>query len=406
MARSIIRSLALAAMWLVPAWALAGDLLVLDVQSSTSQVSVSGPHLIDLVDTLINSKDQFTQFQNQVFTSSLTYAGVPNAVQFTRNTNAGDSVTLAIPITGFTRTFSGTNEDDVQNQIEDFLKKDGATTVAQLLKAINERSPVAVTDGNPTATTAVLAGASFRRYGLNNALTLVPGQMSNETSGSFFNVNLAGSKINTDVGDGYSVDLEIVSGGRFNKNVALTLAVPINYRTVEGSAIYNIAGEIGLPITIVVPDDRQLGWTVTPFGAFGAGASVDLVAGGIIWGAGINSLLSYQIDGLVIGLSNQISFYEGLDVGYDQYEFDTDVSQQLLINGVKVAKYFDGGFFLDGSVSYSMFLKDAAIDHYWTPSIGLGTAFGRASGIRIAYAADLAEDYTAHRGSLNLYFTW
>ena len=40
------------------------------------------------------------------------------------------SATLTIPTTGFTKTFTAANEDELEDQIEDFFKKEGADAYA------------------------------------------------------------------------------------------------------------------------------------------------------------------------------------------------------------------------------------------------------------------------------------
>jgi hypothetical protein len=48
--------------------------------------------------------------------------GVNNAITFTGDT-PGTTVTLAIPLIGFSQTYSGATRSDVQNQIHDFIKQ-------------------------------------------------------------------------------------------------------------------------------------------------------------------------------------------------------------------------------------------------------------------------------------------
>jgi hypothetical protein len=59
----------------------------------------------------------------------------------------------------------------VEDQIVDFLEKEGSATVADFLKEINQRSLVAVTDGNPQATTARMASYKYERFGKHQDLT-------------------------------------------------------------------------------------------------------------------------------------------------------------------------------------------------------------------------------------------
>jgi len=61
---------------------------------------------------------------------------------------------------------------------------------------------------------------------------------------------------------------------------------------------------------------------------------------------------------------------------------------------LQLRQAFDNRFFIDGSVAYNNFLKIAAIDSYFTLSIGFGRLFSPAPSLR------LADGYTAHSGML------
>lgn len=88
--------------------------------------------------------------------AALDYAGVANAITFsqTPDLGSGTRATFVIPIIDFTRTFVGASRDEVEDQIEEFLKTEGADVYRRFLEAMNRSSPFAVSDGNPTSTTA------------------------------------------------------------------------------------------------------------------------------------------------------------------------------------------------------------------------------------------------------------
>src|SRR5437879_6477436 len=83
---------------------------------------VNGADLIGLTSHLIEHQDEFAAFLNRSYTAHVKYLGVQDALQLTSNAT-GTSVTVRIPRTGFTRTFTGATADDVRKQIEDFIKK-------------------------------------------------------------------------------------------------------------------------------------------------------------------------------------------------------------------------------------------------------------------------------------------
>src|SRR5512133_2147875 len=99
-------------------------------------LTASGSSLPDLVSNLITTKSEFASFDGAAFRASLDYAGVRNAIRFQQNASGAS---------------------DVRDKIRDFLLKDGTTQYARLLRTVNERSLLGVTDGNPLAATATLA---------------------------------------------------------------------------------------------------------------------------------------------------------------------------------------------------------------------------------------------------------
>src|SRR6185503_8451166 len=111
------------------------------------------------------SKSDFSSLQNQSISGSLRYAGLNDALRFTRSAD-GTQATLHIPSTGFTKTFTGTNEADVNDQMRDFVLQEGAKQYAKFINKVNEETTVGVIDGNPLAATAMTADDGFYRYGL------------------------------------------------------------------------------------------------------------------------------------------------------------------------------------------------------------------------------------------------
>ena len=101
-------------------------------------------------------------------------------------------------------------------------------------------------------------------------------------------------------------------------------------------------------------------------------------------------------------LANQYGFYEGLPIDIGDFKSESDVSQQILKNGITLVKNWTSAF-LDAGVAYTHFLCDANINGYVSPTVGAGFRWGEASGIRIGYQGDFAKDFTVHSGTINLF---
>ena len=371
--------------------------------SGTPQtVRVSGSSLPDLADDLVRTQSQFLALQGQAFDASLRYGGLSNAVRYSQNA-AGTSATLAIPSTGFSRTFTGANEDDLRDQIEDFLREDGADEYARFLREVNQRTVIGVTDGNPLATTALLSDLAFDRFGLQFRPMLAPEHPNRLTGG--FDLDVRGGFNEAGDTDGWFGTAVLASEFRINDGVALTVGSLFNYRDVEGASVYNVGGVAGLPIQMLFARGRtqNMSWQLTPFFVGGAGGSVDLASGGTFLGGGLSSSFSIRAAPFTFILGNQISFYEGFPIDVGEFDFETDLSQQVLKNGLRVAYEVNSGFLIDVGVTYTNFLNEAAVDAYLTPSAGVLFRTGENSGIRLGYRGDFGDDYAAHGGGASLF---
>ena len=378
------------------------DPFTLTASGGGTNVSASSNNLVDLAGNLIDRQDQFLALNGKSLNGILRYGGVTDAVLFSENAS-GTSATITIPSTGFSKTFNAANEGDLRDQIEDFFKKNGAEEYAKFLDQIDQLTTIGVTDGNPLATTAMMADASFKRFGFQSPRF----DVGEGPRLGGFQIDAAGGVANTDDGDGYYADFGIGNTFRLGDRVGLSLNLDFRYRDVEGASVYQLVNTNALPIMIIAPDerDRGLSWTITPAFVTGFGGSWDLAAGGVPIGGQITSSLALRGGGWTFVLANQYGFYEGLPIDISDFRFETDVSQQILKNGVQVIRTFGRGF-IDGGIAYTNFLNDARIDGYLTPSAGLGLRFGSASGIRVGYHGDFAEDFTTHGIDAQLFLSF
>lgn len=406
MQRLAIALLAVAAV--VPAAApnaLAQDPFTLTATGGGQTVSVSANNVIDLAGDLVETRNEFSPLANRNVTANLRYGALENAVLVNRNA-AGTSATITLPTTGFTRTFTAANEDALADEIEDFFRSEGAEEYARFLRSVNEATTLGVVDGNPLAATALMADASFYRFGFQSPRFDL-GEGPRMPSGLQFQAS--GGMADTDDGDGFYASAGLGNTFRFGDRVGLSLNLDYRYRDVEGAALHQLVSTTGLPIMIVQPgSDGGLSWTVTPAFVIGFGGSWDLAAGGFPIGGQITSSLALRAGGWTFVLANQYGFYQGLGIGFGDWDFETDVDQQILKNGVQVIRTFGaaGRGFVDAGVAYTNFLDEAATDNYITPSAGVGVRFGTASGLRVGYHGNFADNFTTHGGDVTLFFSF
>ncbi len=381
------------------------DLFDLSVNGTSNDVRANGSSLPDLLDDLTKAQGKFQALDGQAYSASLKYGELSNAITLDSNA-AGTDVTLRIPTTGLEKRFTGTTREAVQNQIEDFLLKNGSAAYAAFVQKVNELTVLGVIDGNPRATTAMMSDHAFYLFGINK-----PPRADAPAGGAAapaFSIDASAGVTDREGVDAsenfYNLALQT---GIVGDRIGLTFSTIANYRMLDHSDSGSLGFELGLPLVIIPANKNGSGfcWQVTPTGSVAGGLSYDLAQGGTFWGVGVTSSLSLQVGQFVFVMANQYTHYDGFTITINDYEFQTNVSQDVIKNGLGVA-YLFGPWFVDGSVTYTNFLQQAAVDDYISPAVGVGFRFGSSSGVHIGYRGDIADDYLASSGEISLYFAY
>jgi hypothetical protein len=387
------------------------EFLVQTTSGTPQTKTVGGSNLIDLGNDLIKAQNQFAAFENRDITATLKYAGVPDAIRTTVNAS-GTRAVLDIPSTGLHKVFTGANRDDLQNQVEDFIKKNGSDEWAKFLSSIDGQSLVSVTDGNPQAATAMMANDPFYRFGMHARWTeeLRDGNLRS-TPDSPFTFEAFGGRVLTSAGDGWYAEGSIGTAIPIGDRLALSFSLPFMYRTIEDADAYNIGGTIGLPILLVAPllaADSSFAWQITPFGASAGSASPDFVAGGWIAGGGVTNVFALRLNDTTISLATEFAVFGGQPVSYEDFRFEPDVDSQILKNGIRVTHWFSRGLGLYAGTAYTNFLKTAAVDSYFTPEAGIDLRLGERGVLQLGFLGDFAPDgnYRTYGANVALRFSF
>ncbi len=363
-----------------------------------SPITVTGDSLFDLAESVVEQTGRFEQFEGTSFTGTLDYANLEDAIIVSGNAANSDQVRVQIPSIGFDRTFE--NEDEA----EEFLRSDGADTLASFLSVVNQQTLVGVTDGNPAALTAILADDAFRNFAeFRNPF------VGYSQGGDATRIYAGAAIINTDAGDGTLYEAAFSGAFKFSDNVGLSLSVPGGVRTIEGSQTFYLGAQLGLPIrlTPATTTDQPFMWQLSPYVTAAVGGSQDQLAGGVILGGGIVNLIGIKLGDFTLTSGQQVVGYGGTPIDVGDYRFETDVAQTL-VRGSLHATY--GGIgqsaYLTGGVAYTKFLDDAAVDSYFSPLAGVGLKFGSGNVFRIGYRGDIGDGFDMHRGELELRFSY
>ena len=385
----------IAAAWLSPVRA--DEPFIVVVTSGTlPPLSVGYASFPNLLSDVLNTKGEFAVYANTDFSATLSFLGISNAILANSN-QTGTQVNLQIPGINFTRVFTGPTRSDVEQQIKDFFVKDGSSVVGSFLNYVAHTSAVAVTDGNPSSSTALMANSSFFSAGFTPADEITAAAAATSTATQ---ANLSGLGIGFNSGrfsangiTGSFSDFAIPFKFVLTDRVSLSGSVPFDLLTVEGAKIYGVGLNLGLPVRIEVMDkDNPINWRLTPLLGISARGSEDLAGGGLIWMAGLNSGVDYRVSHkLIVCVVNQLTTHHGLDVKYANYEFNPNVDQLMLKNGVRFVTPFSERTTGDFFVIETNFLKEAAVKNF--------TTFGTSISYRITPKANLALGVNFDTGS-------
>ena len=375
---------------------------------------VASSDLPDLLEDAVRSRDQFAAFLNTNSRFSFDYADIDEAIVITVN-DSNTQATLEIPGIDFSRTFNAGSRSGLEDEITDFLEDDGADVYADFLRFVREESTVSVIDGNPNSATALVATTAFRDFG-TPSLASVDGvghrfSLAGGRDG-FFKVGAAASTFDASGFEGDDYRLTLAAGVDLTRQIGLAWSSVLNFRDIEDTAYYAGGGSIALPITVWSSDwgrDAGTGAVVadpngtpaptaagrgavfsariTPMLQIGSGGSIDAADGGLFWGYGAGATLTADFDGLRLNAAAQLVAYDGIDVGYDDYEFATDLEQQVLSLGVHGAVHLGNAFTFDAGVDYHDYLDDAATDNWVSPTVGLAWAPDETT-LRVGYQGE------------------
>ena len=367
----------------------------------------SGSSFIDLVDDALSQVGAFQNLSGLAsYTLSFDYLGIPGAIVFDAASN-GAQITVAVPSIGFSRVFTGANPNDVEQQIENFFKDEGLSAYASFQEEVNARSKVAVLDGNPRSTTALLARSAFDRFGLGAARTRAGYRRSLVARWRHLDLQaeLSGGVIEADGFDGLGVvDGALTLAGDFEAGIGISFSLLGQYRDYDGAGAYDVGVEFGVPVRFHSPNAGvPIRWVLTPFLQAGLGVSLDLAAGGLMLGGGAVNSVSYNLGEFEFMIANELAYYGGLPVDeVGGYSLETNLDQLIMRNGGKVAYHFSDSSFVEGGLSVTNFLTSgAAVEVYATPFAGMSMKFGFVA-LRVGWESDLGDDYEAHIGKAEI----
>jgi len=390
---------------IVPRIGHAVDLFGVEVTYGGGTISQSASSLPDLVEAIISNQGAFTPLLGNDFTGSLTYFGIPDAlsVQVVGDTQ----LTVTSALTGLNRTFTGTDRDDLKDQLTDWLLKEGGSEVAKLMREAAERSAAAFSDGNPSSATARMADSAFNTFGLYPATRVTRGSLSGNHSAIWFHGRK--SEADTPIGtiENTQYELYLPWWLHFSKHVSLIGNTSGRYMDAEGTEIFGAGLDLGLGIRLASrSEEKRFGWQVTPFAGVHGIGTYDGATAGLLDQFGIANRFEFKLfDDVLLVVASQFSCFDSLELEIEDVKIDPEVEQQVLKNGLMVDVPFFSmkSVYVNGFVVDTRFLEDAAVDNYQTAGGGLSIRGSRMS-LNLYISRDFADNYSSWNAGAGIGF--
>ena len=382
--------------------------------SSVFTVSGGGNNLSDFVSNLVNAKGDFQSLKGFAYNGSIRWLGVANAITVTSNTGQ-TNVSLNFNPIGLNKTFTGATSQDVDDQIDDYFKKDGLDVMARFLKAISEKSAIAVTDGNPNSATAQAAGNLFMTQGFTSTDEIADGLDNANGTGPATKPRFGGFAIGFNSGHfkagGFSGTNTDFSASVLNfggEQVRFVAGIGASLLDVEGAKVYGAALNFSLPIRFkTMSKDNPYNWRLTPVAGFSARASADLGDGALLWQAGLVNTIDYKVaPKLVVCMVNQFTFHKSISLNYDDYSFDPRIDQQMAKNGFRFVTPLTPRVIGDFFVLDTRYLKTAAVKSFETFGASVSLRATKTFNLGLAANYDTGSNYKAWSVGLSSAWHW
>ncbi|RMD75145.1 MAG: hypothetical protein D6820_15260, partial [Lentisphaerae bacterium] len=235
---------------------------------------------------VVNSGDDFTGTINILgFEMNMAYSNTPPTLTYSFYDKDGNLVT---------QTFTGTSQEDVFHQLEEFYKSEaGQETFNKYMEALQTRALLNFVSGPQSPIGESVRKNTERAMGSTLTLTEL---MNGARSGGGFSIGAEYSEFSSAGYTGKSYTVPIQIGGRLGKTFSLDFYFTPNYTDIEGTSFYRLGLDLDLGIRLLGfrPGFNPVEWVISPtVGNYLAGTS-DLLVGGDVYNYGVQNRLQWN----------------------------------------------------------------------------------------------------------------
>lgn len=332
---------------LATAPALADDVFTVDLTTTNTAIGVTesdnfGFSDVQSVFDQINANELETAFEHYDAVAStaranIGYRGLP--MVFSYPTAGSTELVFEVPSLAIHRSFTGATRDASADQLEEFLKSEGAGLLNRIQKSLIAKSPVDPIAGNPSSLMGTLVAGQFESGFMDQTSNIQPVSAAAAAAGASSetveqdNLIALGARFGRFTADGKNSNVVTLplgysfrpDGGRLK---SVDVSLPITVADVEGAKSGNAALGVGLTFGI---NDR---WSLTPAVGAGLVGSEDLGSAGAVGSGSLTSAYTIPMDGYSLNIGNMVGYFETLAFSYGDYDFNPGVANTVLRNGI------------------------------------------------------------------------
>lgn len=311
------------------------SIYTLDVVDKTTgeKFQIESSDLIDTIDNLDEDvlKSKLPGYtDSSIVSSSLDMRGLPVTVDF-----IGNSVVLKVPSLDIEETFNGTTRDDSIDELDDWFKKNGSSTLEKMMKELAKVSPVDPIAGNSNSsmykavesdfTSSFMNIASHQKSGMSTAVNVNADNVNTiSISPSFKSLEVDGKDSKS-----YSLPLEYSIVSKEKEDQKFTIKIPLSYTDVEGAKSYNLG--LGFSYSHPVTDE----WIISPSVGYNIAASKNLATLAQIGNVSLASSYTYTLPNKHrISIGNMVGYYTTLKFYDGDYAYNPGISNVVFRNAL------------------------------------------------------------------------
>jgi hypothetical protein len=266
----------------------------------------------------------------------LNFRGLPIETSISPGSN---TIQVTIPSIGIAEVFAGATRDDSVDMLEDWIKENTDDVLEKMVRYLVENTSTDPIAGNPSSLMSTMAANDFENGFTSLTTNIMASQTPTPPEGvENENVNLIALQANFGSlkagdydGSYYRLPLSYTFRSDVDERRQLRVSLPIGVMTLEDSKSYSA----GLGLAFSIPMTQT--WTLTPAVNYAGVGSADLAAAATMASASLASALSLKAGYATVNIGNMLGHYTTLKFKYDDFEYDPDIKNTVLRNGIMVS---------------------------------------------------------------------